>query len=153
MAMALGLVGGIASGAMGMMQANYQAQVAEMNADIAKDNAQRAGERAQIEQQTQDIQASNTLGEQVAEQAASGLTVSSGSLVKSRRSARRLARLDALNVRQAGEIERYNYLTQRANFKAEAQGARIGGVGSLLGGFFSGAQSLIGSSSSSGIFT
>src|SRR5262245_64995073 len=106
MAMALGLIGGIASGVMGFAQSNYQAQVAEMNADIAKENAQRAGERAQIEQQTQDIQASNTLGEQVAEQAASGLTVSSPSLVKSRRSARRLARLDALNVRQAGEIER-----------------------------------------------
>jgi hypothetical protein len=150
MAAALGLVGGLVSGVMGFAQSSYQGQVAEMNADIAKDNAKRAVERSQIEQESQDLKAANVLGAQVVEQGASGLSLSSGSLLKSRKSARRLARLDALNVRQAGEIEKYNYLTDAANYKAQAAGARISGVGSLLGGFFSGVNSLVGSSTSSG---
>src|SRR5262245_32460828 len=150
MAMALGLIGGIASGVMGMAQANYQGQVAEMNAEIAKDNAKRAVERSQIEQESQDLKAANALGAQVTEQGASGLSLSSGSMMRSRRSARRLARLDALNVRQAGRIEEYNYLTEAANQKAQAHASRISGVGSLLGWFFSGLNSLVGSSQSTG---
>ena len=45
----VGAIGALASGAMGMIQANYQAQVAQMNAKIAKDNAHLASTRGGIE--------------------------------------------------------------------------------------------------------
>jgi len=82
------------------------------------------------------------LGEQTAEQGASGFTLNSGSFKTARQSARQLARKDALNIRNAGQMEAHNYLTQAANFGLQAQGSRSAGFGSLLGGFLEGAGSL-----------
>lgn len=120
----------------------YQAAIADMNTKIAKDNAARARHTAQVEQQDQDMVARAMLGEQLAEQGASGFTLGSGSFRTARKSAKELARKDALNIRTAGEIEAHNYLTQAANFGMQAQGARSAGFNALLGGFLEGAGSL-----------
>jgi hypothetical protein len=143
----LGAVSSIFSGIMGFASANYQASVAEMNAEVAQQNANRAIERSQVEQQEQDAAAMAMLGSQEAAQGASGLTLTGGSAQRTRRTARILARKDSLNIRQAGEIDKYNYLVQKENFKSEASAAGLTGMGSLLGGFLGGAQSLVGGSS------
>jgi hypothetical protein len=122
---------------------SYQAKVAEMNQEIANDNATRALERAQVEQQDQDSITLAMLGEQEAQQAASGLAFGSGSFRLARKSARELGRKDALNIRQAGELEAYDYRTQAANFGAHAEMAKASATNSLLGGFLSGTASLV----------
>lgn len=136
------------SGVFGMAQASYQAKVANMNAQIAEENAKRTIERSQIEQQDQDMMTRQALGEQMSVQSASGLSMASGSALLTRRAAARLGRMDALNVRQAGEIEAYNYKTQAMNFRAEASMAQLTGVGNLLNSFLGAGSSLIGQAKS-----
>lgn len=139
----LGFVSSVFQGISGYQAASYQAAIAEMNQNIANENAKRAVQRSQVEQQDQDATSLALLGEQEATQAASGLTLGSGSFRLARRSAQELARKDALNIRQAGELEAYDYKTQAANFGMQSQLASSQATGSLLGGFLGGASSLI----------
>lgn len=126
--------------------AKFQEELANRNAQIAQDNAARAIQRSQVEQQDQDMITLAFLGEQEAIQAASGLGGRSQALA--RKSAAELGRRDALNVRQAGEIEAYNFQTQAMNFQAEASQARSAAGFGLLSGFMGAAQSLVGRSTS-----
>ena len=135
-------LGGIVQGVTGFMTASYQAQVANMNAKVAQANADRARDRWQKDAEDNDFQTAALLGEQEVAQAASGVSLSGKSQIRTRQSARILGRRDTLNIRDAGELDRYNYLVQKANFKAEASAAKISGVSSLLGGFLSAAGSL-----------
>lgn len=130
----LSAAGTLISGVFGMAQGMYQAKVAQANADIAAENAKRAIERAQIEQIDQDTETLAMLGEQEAAQSASGISITGRSAVRTRATARRLGRRDALNVRQAGEIEAYNYLTDEMNFKAQAKGSQLSAWSSMVGG-------------------
>lgn len=141
----VGAIASVASGAMGMMQANYQAKVAEMNARIAKDNAGIASERGGIEAQMQDVQAGQLQGEQISQQAASGVSLSGASQIKTRAMARTMAASDRMRIRENANYEAYGYRTQAANFKADARAAKISGVASLVGGILAGASELAGS--------
>lgn len=141
----VGAAGTIFSGISAMQQANYQAKVAAMNQQIANDNAKRAIEVGQINQQGQDTQTAAMLGEQEAVQGASGLSLTGKSQILTRKAARELGRLDALNVRQAAEIESYNYKTQAMNFGAQAAAAKMQGQGALLSSFFGAGSSLMSS--------
>lgn len=142
-AAAIGAIGSVVGGVMGMQQASYQAKVAKMNEQIAKENASRAIDRSHIEQEDFDrFETANLLGEQEAAQSASGLTLTGKSQVMTRAAARKLGRRDALNIIQAGEIEAYNYRTQAANFAAQAKAAKMSGTASLVGSFFSAAGQL-----------
>lgn len=132
------LIGGMAA----QNAAKYQNQVAQMNAKIAEDNAKRAIERSQIEQQDQDMMTRAELGQQEALQAASGLSLEGGSQMLTRKSAAMLGRRDALNVRQGGELEKYNYLTQAANARAEGELAKAKGKSALVGSYFNAFGSL-----------
>lgn len=103
-------VGGAIISTSAQLQANkYQQEVAARNAALMEENAQRAGFAAQVAQQDQDRAARALIGEQIAAQSASGLKLGGKSQMLTRKSARELARLDALNIRQAGDIEVYNY--------------------------------------------
>lgn len=140
--------GAVLGGISALAAGNYQKQVADMNATIAKDNAARAKERAQVNQQNQDAATLGMLGEQEAAQSASGISLTSRSAIATRKSARQLGRLDALNIRQAGEIEAYNYQVDAANQKSAGQFAQSEGQLGLLGSFFKAGGSLVGNSSS-----
>jgi len=135
-------LGAIVTGAATFAAASNNAAIQEMNAEIADDNAKRALERAAIEQQESDFRTRGLLGEQLAQQAASGVDIGSGSPKYTRIAARELGRLDALNIRQAGELEAYNYRTQSVNFRANAAGARAEGAFGLLGGFLNAGSAL-----------
>jgi hypothetical protein len=146
----LAAVGAIASGVIGMAQASYQGQVAKMNASIAKDNAKRVMQRSQVQEQDQGNLTAAMLGTQEAAQSASGLDLNSTTSRRIRKASAILGRKDVLNVRQDAEIEKYNYLTQAANFEGDAKSSQIGGIGSLLSGFINAGGSLVGQSTSSG---
>lgn len=137
-----GAVGAIASGAMGMMQANYQAKVAEMNAEVAEYNAKRAAQRGGIEAQEKDVETRALLAEQEVGQAASGVSLSGKSQVLTRDTARLLGTRDRLNIIENAATEKYNHLVQKSNFQAEAKAAKMSGKMALLGGFVSALGSL-----------
>lgn len=121
----------------------YRAQVAEKNKLIAEENARRAIERAQAEQQDQDIMALVLLGEQEAAQGASGLSFGSRSFALTRRASRELARRDALRTREGGEVEARNFRQQALDFENQAGFERSSARGSLLEGFLGAGSSLI----------
>ena len=128
-------IGSLVSGVAGFMAAQSQAAVMRMNAQISQDNARRSIERSQIEQVNQDIQTRAMLGEQLAAQSASGIDVGAGSAMRTRLSARELGRLDALNVRQAGELEAFDHKASAASLRAQASGTSAQGAFGLLGSF------------------
>lgn len=158
----VGVLASVAGGAMGMMQANYQAQVASNNAKIAKDNAALASVRGGIEAQLQDVQAAQAQGEQISQQAASGVSLSGDSQIKTRAQARLFAAGDRNRIRENANYEAYGYKVQAANFKAEQKSAQMSGIASMVGGVLSGiggmaetgfGKSLIGGSSSTAAST
>jgi hypothetical protein len=136
--------GTILSGVSAYGAARHQQKVGEMNAKVAEENATRTRERAALEAQEQDTQTLALLGAQEAAQSASGLSLGGRSQILTRKAARELGRKDALNIRQAGEIEAYNYQVDAANQRSSAQFAGSQGTGSLLGSFLGAGQSLIG---------
>lgn len=144
----VGAVGGIVSGIAAKRAGDYQNQVAQMNAQIARTNASRAQERSQIEAQQNDRATLGLLGEQEAAQAASGFLLQSKSNVLTRRAARRLGRQDTLAIRNAGDVEAYGYLTGAVNAEAEGRLAKMQGKAGMLQGFLGAAQSLIGGAAS-----
>lgn len=142
--------------------AEYRQQVIKMNQGIAEKNAARVAEVAQIQQMDQDTQTQAMIGEQIAAQAASGLSLGGRTQMLTRKSAAILGRKDALNIRYAGEMERYNILTEAANLGSEAEltGMEAGSYrrsaeatqsragGAMLAGFINAAGSLLGAASS-----
>lgn len=99
---------------------DYRIQVANRNAALASENAYRAINVGQEAQVTQDEKSAALFAEQTTQQAASGISLDSRSLVQTRESAKRLARVDALNVRQAAAVEAFNYASTAADYKSEA---------------------------------
>lgn len=134
--------GALVTGMAASNAAKYQNQVAQMNAQIAKDNAARALERSQIEQQDQDMLTRAQLATQEALQGASGLSIEGGSQMLTRKSAAMLGRRDALNIRQAGELEAYGYKTQAVNMEAEGRLAKAKGQSALMGSYLNAFGSL-----------
>lgn len=145
----VGALASVAGGAAGMMQANYQAKVAEMNAKIAKDNERLANVRGGIEAQMQDVAAGQLQAEQLTGQAASGVTLSGDSQILTRNQAKWFAAADRNRIRENANYESYGYKVDAANFKAQAQASRMSGIASMVGGVLSG----IGGLAESGIGT
>lgn len=124
---------------------NYQAQVAQNNAKLAEQNAALASDQTQQEQVESDRQTAALIGEQEAIQGASGLR--GASQIRTRRSANRLGRQDALNIREAGSRQIQSFLQDAENFRGEARSAKANARASLVSGFFDVGSSLIGGAS------
>lgn len=146
----LGIALSVAGSVLGAVQAknmaDYQAELAERNAKISEENAARTITRSQVEAQDQDMMNLAFLGEQEAAQSASGLGGRSQFLA--RKSGQELGRRDVLNVRQAGEIEAYNYRVEAMGQRANAEMARAEGRNAMLSGFLGATKSIIGGASS-----
>lgn len=129
--MALGLIGTVASTAIGMMgasaqasaasaQANYQAAVARNNAIIAEQNAQQSINVGEANAEKQGTKTAATVGSIKAAQAANGIDVNSGSPLDVRTSQEQLGRLDTLTIMNDAMQKAYNFRAQKNNFLAEA---------------------------------
>lgn len=123
----------------------YQAAVADRNAQAMAKNAQYEREKGLADAQNQDLKARAQLGAIDAGVAASGFDMSSGSKVNIRSSAAELARLDTLTVvgnanRRARDfdIESANAKAQSGFYQMQASNDREAGqlnaYASLLGG-------------------
>ena len=118
-------VAGTAVSAIGASnQANYRAKVAANNAAIAEDNANKAAEAAQREQQRSDFEYADLISRQFSAQSASGLDVLGASQLRTRDLSGRVRGLAATDIRRQGEANTANLFQDAANFKAESNAAR-----------------------------
>lgn len=142
------IAGIVQSTSANIQSANYQAMVAERNAKTMEDNAVRAQYAAQVQQQEIDRESRGLIGAQIAQQSASGLKIGGRSQMLTRKSARELARQDAMNIRQAGDLEAYNFRIGAEDAATAAGFARQSAGNALTEGFLSGAGTLVGGASS-----
>ena len=145
-AVGIALLGTAVSTVAAVQQAKFKAQVAKFNQEINEDNAARAADRAQIAQQDQDRIAAAIRGEEAAQQAGSGLSLRSGSFDKKRQSLGVGAAQDRLRIRQAGDVEAFNFLVKAEGFKGEAAAEKRAGKFAIATGLISAAGTVAGSS-------
>lgn len=140
-----GAVGALMEASAQKKAANYQAAVAENNAKIAAENANRASQTAQEQQIQSDNEIAAFIGQQEANQSASGLSTTGRSQLLTRKSAARIGRQDAANIIAQGNQESRNFHQQGADFRNEAVQSRMAGKAAMTRGIFGAATSLIGS--------
>lgn len=139
---AIGAIGAIFQGVSAFGQANYQRQVARNNEVIAKQNANRASDAAQIEQMRSDREYASTLGQQLAAQSASGLDVLGVSQLGVRKQTARVGLEAAQDIRRKGESTTAGYFNQAAGYAGDANAAKSSGISSLIGSGFKAAGAL-----------
>lgn len=142
--MGLGVAGSLISSASEQEAARRAEENALRNKEIAKENAIRTLLVSQEEQFDVDMENAQLLGEQEAVQAASGLVLESPSFMQTRRNARELARIDALNVREAGNIRAAAYMNEGDAYAADAAASRLAQGNAATMGFLGAANSIIG---------
>lgn len=123
----------------------YNAQVADMNAQISERRAKDAIERGAAEEQKKRQQVAQVLGKQQAAMAANGVDLTFGSPLDTIVDSSVLGELDALTIRTNAYREAYDYRVDAANKVASANlsrmnasaattGGYLGAVGTILGG-------------------
>lgn len=130
--------------------ATYQQQVALRNQQIAEENAKRAMDNTQIQQQDWAEEARQQLGQMLGEISASGVTLEGGTAGLLRRGVRRLAQRDATRIQEEGTTTARNLRQQAADFGGqaafagmEARNARSAGSLGMFSSFISGASQLV----------
>jgi hypothetical protein len=135
-------VAGLASS---VQMSKYQSRVAENNATIAENNALDASQQAQEEAEQRGRFAQVEMGELLANQAASGLNLGSGSYALSRKSQAQLAARDTSLIIQQGADRAENFRQQGADFRSEAdQADRAGRFAFLEAGINIGSSAISG---------
>jgi len=142
----VGAFGQIQQGQAANAAAQYQARIAQMNAEMADRRAQDAIERGREEEQKHRRDVSQLIGKQTVAQAANGLDLSFGSPLDLIVDTAVMGELDALTIRKNSYREEQDYRQQAANYRAEGEMQRMAGKnakkqslfaagGTLLGGF------------------
>lgn len=152
MTMAIGLIGGVVQ-AIGAIQAGraeaeaaaYRAEVARRNQQLANDNAVRIQQTAQVETEALEAENRGKIGEIIAAQSGSGLSLGGKSQLLTRKSAYSLARLDAKTLRQRGDLSSFNSRVDAANYGSEAQLFELQAKNARKAGMLNAFSSLIGS--------
>ena len=123
------VVGGIAA----ISAASYKAKVAQNNATIATQNAERTRFETQVANQEQDQAAKADIGQLLASGGASGLALGVGSMGLRRKSAEELSARDRAYTTYAGETRAAGFQQQANDFTSSASAARSEGVFGALG--------------------
>ncbi len=113
--------GGIAASGQAQTQMlQYQAAVANMNAQIAEQNANYAIQYGESQAQKYGLSSRQQFGQIVAGQAASGLDVSSGSAKQVQESQHLVSTMDLNQIRTNAAKTAYDYQVSAANYRAQA---------------------------------
>lgn len=147
---AMGVVSSLGQAAASKKNANYQAAIADRNAEMARRNARMEAERGEAAQVQQQMKSRNTIAAITAAQAANGLDINTGSNLDVRTSAESLARVDALNVKNDSVRKAYNFETEAAGEVAQAGAYRAKGDNDQLAGWVDAGSSLVGGAASVG---
>jgi hypothetical protein len=142
-------IGTLEGGAATKNAATYQAQVAANNAEIAKRNANYSEEAGQAQAAAVSLKGAATAGKIKTAQAASGVSVNTGSNVDVQISDREVSKLNAEQTLSNADLQAYGYRTAATGYEAESQldleeakQAPIGADLAAAGGVLSSASSL-----------
>lgn len=128
--------------------ANYNASVANVNAQQAKNNATLAANAGEEQAAIQSQKTKAAVGSIVANQAAGGIDVNSGSALDVRESATELGSLDALTIRSNAAKEAYGYQTQANSFSQQAGLDTASAKNDIAAGNINTASTLLGTAGS-----
>ena len=128
--------------------ADYQAQVAGVNAKVAQQNADAANQQGEFNATQASMKAKAQVGAIMAQQGANGLDVNSGSNVDVRSSAAQMGQLDAVSIRSNAARQAYGYETQADSYTMQAGLDTMQGQAASTAGDYAGASSLLGAGSS-----
>lgn len=162
MAQAMGVIGLGSTIAGGMLQAqgaaqsadakaqsyNYQAGVAEVNKQIAMQNADFARRQGEISAMQSGLKSGQQFGAIRAAQGASGLAINSGSNAEVQKSQRMIGKMDSDMIRSNAAKTAYDYQVQGDNFGHQAVLNRMGASNAEAEGRINVAGSYIGMASS-----
>ena len=142
--------GAIKQGQAQKAAADYQAQIATMNSQIAQQNANNATQVGEQQQINQQMKTRATVGGILAAQGANNLDVNSGSQLDVKTSAQEMGQLDALTIRNNASRQAWNYEVQGATDTAQAGLYNSEGSSDQLAGFLNAGSSLLSGASSVG---
>jgi len=128
------------TGVSAIQQGHYQAAVAANNAEIAQRNAAMESEAAQKAGARQDRETAALVGEQTAAAAASGLDVLGRTQVAVRNLSRRVGREEAGDIVGRGTAAARGLLQDAANFRAEGKQAKLQGYMTAAGAALEGGR-------------
>lgn len=144
----IGYSGAKAEGQALYNQGMYQSAIAKMNADIARENANRATMAGQSEAELKMERGSQILGAQKAGFAAGNISVQSGSPVDVANSTHRQIQMDAATIMRNAGDKAFAFLSQAAGFDAEAVLDQNKAAYGKQAGYYKAMSSLVGGASS-----
>lgn len=149
--MGLSVAGGIfnafgqsEAGSSGAKMYGYQASVARMNADIAKQNARWSSMAGEVEAQRSGMQTKSKIADIKEAQSGSGFDVNTGTLAETRESQREVGFADQATIRSNAARRAFGYETEAEQNKAQAgvydmaakqskTAGKMKAIGSLIG--------------------
>ena len=138
------LFGGVGS----YQQAMFQAQVAQNNAAIMRQNAQMATEAGGYEESVSKLRTGQEVGAERAAQGANNVDVNVGSPAQVRESTQTLGAMDAAMIHYNAAKEAYGYGVEAQTAAAQAQLFKRAAVGGLVAGGLGAGASLLGGGAS-----
>jgi hypothetical protein len=141
-------IGSIFSGMSQEKMYNYQAGVARLNAQIARQNATYALNVGEQQAQKYGLTAAQRQGQIKVSQAASGLDVNSGSAKEVQQSQKELTSLDLTQIRSDAAKTAYNYEVQGVQYGAQAGVDTMAGRNAMSAGLISAESSILGTAGS-----
>ena len=156
---ALGIVSPVAQGIFGIQaaksgaaakkrQADYQAGIARLNAQVAKQNASYALQVGESQAQRIGMASRAQAGQIKVAQSGSGLDVNSGSNVEVQESQREIARADQATIRSNAAHRAFGYEVEAMNATAQGELATAAGQDAETAGDYAAWSSILGTASS-----
>ncbi len=136
--------GALAKGSADSSMYGYQSGVAKMNADIAQQNAAYSVEAGGSAAYQSGVKTGEIVGQQKANQGASGVDVNSGSPAGIRSTTTALGQIDQNTIRTNYAKRAYGYEVEAASKDAESTADLVAGSNAQKAGFISAAGSILG---------
>lgn len=141
---AFGIFGSIMQGRQEKAMYNYQAQVAQNNAVIARQNAADAQAAGAAEEQRRRMQTAQQVGGLRAGAGASGFDVGVGSFVDEFAATEMAGEMDALSIRNDYQRQANNFLRQSGQFTSDADMYKTAGKNAMTSGIIGAAGTVLG---------
>lgn len=140
---AVGAFGAVQEGKAAKRSSEYQARVAENNAQLNEFSARDAIIRGREEEKKQRRQASLLQSEQRAAAAANGIDIGFGSTLDNALDTAMLGELDALTVRSNAYREAYDFRVGASNNRADAELTRLEGSNAESAGYLNAGNTIL----------
>lgn len=136
--LALNVFGNVFGGVGSILTGFQNNDISQYNADIARQQAQRALDRGKTDEQQYRLSIAQLIGKQRAQLAAKGFDLGADTALQIQLDTARIGEIDALTIRNNAALEAWGYRAQAINLENQGRAAQIGGVISGLTGIAQG---------------